>query len=276
MQSGAPQLPGDLLFRGELVATAMQKVCDAVGWNWYVDVNKDIHFYATETSSGPQSLTTSNYRYALLENQSDLNQIRTRANMVGGGAKTTAAVAIGAATTPVDECAWYTSTGGTFVSGPNIITYTGLSATSGPGNITGCSGNFYAALKQGDTCTLLVSVDDTSAQAALAIIEGGDGIHEYWEENPAWTITAAAQAASASVSAFRVAEIRGTYETLDKSTRVGQQVPIVLTSRNITSVVTLQRVTRRLIGPYTWHFKCEYAVVWSDFIDIVTRTVTPN
>ena len=52
------------------------------------------------------------------------------------------------------------NTGGTILTPySDQVTYTGLSASSGPGNLTGVSG-LVTALKQGDTCAVFVTVND--------------------------------------------------------------------------------------------------------------------
>jgi hypothetical protein len=272
IKPGAPATTSVTTFRGDLLSSAITKVADAAGWHWHVDADQRVHFYDTEASQSPQAITTTNYLYDLLEYQLDLSQVRTRFYGVGGGGQTTAPAAAGATTISVNESGWYAGGGGLVISGANIITYTGVSASSGPGDLTGCSGVLYDIL-QGDTVNVFVQVDDAGAQAALAALEGGDGIHEGWVENGDWSLATTTTQATAALAAFKNTDIRGTYFTYDKVTEPGKTLTITLPARSISTTVTLQKVTRFLKAPDRWGFTVEFSVVWSDLVDVLLREV---
>lgn len=272
VKSGAPTITGVTVFRGKPLASAITQISDAVGWHWYPDADQAIHFYDTETSQTPTALTTTNYQYDLLQYQLDISQVRTRFLGVGGGGQTTAAVVPGASSIPVNECGWYSASGGKTIVGANIITYTGMSVSSGAGDLTGCSGVLYDILL-GDTINVYVQVDDAGAQAALAALEGGDGIHEGWIENNTWSLATTTTQATAALTAFRSTDIRGSYFTYDKLTRPGKNLTITLPARNISTTVTLQKVVRQLAAPDRWGFTVDFAVVWSDLIDVLAGEV---
>lgn len=236
--------------------------------------------YTTGTAGAPDALTGTNFQYEDLEYQLDLSQVRTRVTAVGGGGTTTAPVAAAATTIPVNECAWYSATGGTILARGQYLTYTGRSAASGPGNITGVpaagTGSISIALLQGDEVQVVVTQNDATAQSALAALEGGDGIHEEWIEDSSWTSAAASLQASASLAAFKNTDIRGSYSTYDAKTKVGATVAIVLPSRGISASVTLQRVQQTHVNPNRWHYTCEFAIVWSDVIDLLIGVVSTS
>lgn len=276
VKSGAPNLTGPLVFLGTKVADAYTQLMDATpGWHWKVDPDQILHWYDTEAVQQPTGLSATNYLYDLLDYTLDVSQIRTRFYGWGNGAQTTAPVAALATSIPVDECGWYSNTGGMLLTPyADQVTYTGLSASSGPGNITGVSG-LIDALKQGDKCAVFVTVNDIPAQTALAAIEGGfsDGIREGTVQDPTWSLATTTAQANAALAAFKNQDVRGTYETRDKLTKVGAVVPISITRRNISTSVTLQTVTRHLIAKNQWGYTCEFARVWSDLIDLITGTV---
>jgi hypothetical protein len=272
VKSGAPTITGVTVFRGESLASALTRVADAVGWHWYPDADQTLHFYDTETTQTPSALTTSNYQYDLLQYVLDLSQVRTRFFGVGGGGQTTAAALAGASSIAVNECGWYSASGGKVVAGANIITYTGVSVSSGVGNLTGCSGVLYDILL-GDTINVFVQVDDAAAQTALAALEGGDGIHEGWVENGTWSLATTTTQATAALTAFKSTDIRGSYFTFDKLTRPGKSLTITLPARNISTTVTLQRVVRTLASPDRWGFTVDFSIVWTDLIDVLSGEV---
>lgn len=281
VRSGAPALTGDMVFRGVPISDAIGQIADAVGWKVYPDADQVVHFFSTETEQAPTALQVGTYTYENLDYSLDISQIRTRMYGVGGGAATTAPVAVGATTIAVDECGWYAAVGGQILADSNVITYTGVSATSGPGTVTGCSGITMAVL-QGVTCNVFVQLDDATAQTALAALEGGDGIHEGWIEDGRWSLATTTYQAQAVLTAFKSQDVRGTYTSRDRFTAVGKLVTINLPGRSINTTVTLQRVNRRLEFPLGragtgyasgWIFAADFSVVWSDLVDLLTGAV---
>lgn len=228
----------------------------------------------------PDPLIATNMQYSGLEYQLDLTQVRTRITVIGGGTQTTAPVAAGATSISVEDCSWFAGTGGTVLARNQIITYTGTSAASGPGNLTGVpaagTGCINTALLQGDEVQVYVQRNDAAAQTALAALEGGDGIHEDWIEDSLWTIAAATVKADAALLKFKNTDVRGSYQTYDTKTHVGASVAILLPSRGIATSVTLQRVTQTHVSPDRWSYQCEFAVVWSDVVDLLIGVVSSS
>lgn len=68
------------------VADCLQKLADAISYVWYVDYNKDIHFFPKNTETAPFNLTdtSNNYIYGSLEIVEDLTQIRNSVLVQGG------------------------------------------------------------------------------------------------------------------------------------------------------------------------------------------------
>lgn len=274
IKSGAPTLTGDLPFRGTPVMDALQQLALTVSWHVYPDYDKIVHFFLTESESTPAALQAGNAQFDGLDYVLDLSQIQTRVYGVGGGAQTTAPVAASATTVPVNECGWYGATG-TFLSPyGDKVPFTGRSASSGPGNLTGATG-IVTPILQGDTCAVFVQVDDAAAQTALAALIGGgdDGIREGWIEDGRWSLATATNQATAQIATFKNQDIRGSYTTYDKLTKAGKTLAINITQRSINTSVTLQRVTRTLAAPNKWHFSAEFSVVWSDLVDVLTRAI---
>lgn len=68
------------------VTDAIQKLADLVGYSWYVDYNKDIHFFEKNTNPAIFNITDGdgNHIPATLRVENDLSQIRNRVFIKGG------------------------------------------------------------------------------------------------------------------------------------------------------------------------------------------------
>jgi hypothetical protein len=75
------------------VADCLQKLADAVSYVWYVDYDKDVHFFPKNTEAAPFNLTdtSGNYIYDSLQIIDDLSQIRNSVLVQGGEAESAAA-----------------------------------------------------------------------------------------------------------------------------------------------------------------------------------------
>lgn len=284
VQTSSPALTAPLVFKGVKIASALTALCQATSpnWNWYPDANLDLHYFLTESSQRPKALVPGNSTYDQLDYTLDLSQIRTRMQVEGDGATATAPVAVGATSIAVDECAKYGASGGTIVAPEGIlITYTGRSASSGPGSLTGVpasgAGSVSVPLLQGDRLNVWVVVDDAAAQTALGILErdannnATDGIHEQYLAVPAGTIAECQQQGNAALAAYKSAVVTGTVWSRDKLMHTGKILSIALPSRGISVDVTIQQVTRSLMTVNTWQFDVTFGTVWRNLVDVLKR-----
>jgi len=166
----------EIEFTSKYPRQALTALANRGGYLWYVDPNRDIHFFDTEISQAPDAIDSLNREYWGFAHDEDLTQIINQVQFEGGGSVVTAEVLIGASTIPVSDTVWYNDAGGTIVSGPQIITYTGRSTTSNAGNLTGVSGVLYR-IPVDQEVNLWVVRNDTASQTTMAALEGGDGIH---------------------------------------------------------------------------------------------------
>jgi len=285
VQPGGPVLDAPLTFRGAKVGTAIQSVATATApnWNWYVDVDMDVHYFLTETSQRPVALAPGVYNYNTLDYTLDLTQVRTRMIVLGGGGRCSSPTAAGSSSIPVDETSWYSATGGELFSPSEgqVITYTGRSASSGPGNITGVPtsgvGSILDTCQQGEQLNVRVVVDDAAAQAALGLLEldqnfaATDGIHEQFININNGTIAQCTQAALAELSAFKTAVVTGSLWSLDRQMRSGKILSIKLPVRGIVLDVTIQQVTRTFYTASTWQFQVQFGALWRNLIHVLRR-----
>lgn len=81
------QSVASISFNRLTVADCIQKLADALSYSWYVDYDKDIHFFPKNTEAGPSlSDSSENYIYNSLEIVEDLTQVRNSVLVQGGEA----------------------------------------------------------------------------------------------------------------------------------------------------------------------------------------------
>jgi hypothetical protein len=112
---------------------------------------------------------------------------------------------------------------------------TGLPA-SGPGAIV------YAIAK-GDDINLLVTRENLTAQAAMAAMVGGDGIHEDFVQDRRLSRVEAEDRGDARLLEVQDPEVRITYATRDQTTRSGRDVAITLSAPAVSGTFRIQSVT---------------------------------
>lgn len=78
-----------ITFNRVSVTEALQKLAKLSNYSWYVDYNKDIHFFAKNTEIAPFNITdtSDNYIYDSLEVSEDISQLRNRVFVRGGEAE---------------------------------------------------------------------------------------------------------------------------------------------------------------------------------------------
>lgn len=161
-------------FTQETVRNALERLADAAEAYLHISPTKHIHIFQAPThlAANVVALQDADPSFSRLSRTLDYTDIATRIEVRGGGSLTTADVIAGATTIPVAECRWYAGTGGRVLIEQQEVTYTGVSAASGPGTLTGCAG-ITRAIPSGVTVDVFVRVNDSSAQTALAAVLGG-------------------------------------------------------------------------------------------------------
>lgn len=78
-----------ITFNRVSVTEALQKLAKLSNYSWYVDYNKDIHFFEKSTEPAPFNIsdTSNNYIYDSLEVSEDISQLRNRVFVRGGEAE---------------------------------------------------------------------------------------------------------------------------------------------------------------------------------------------
>lgn len=254
-----PQSLGDIdeiSFTQTRVSEALKRIASACGGRLRIDYRKSVSILDGVAIDSGNSIDISdasprefwNFRYVV-----DPSQWRTRVIWEGGGSTATAMVAAGATTVAVDEIGWYSASGGTVRAGTVIFTYTGRSADSGPGSLTGCS-SITDAIAQGESLYVMVQVDDTGAQTTLAGILGGgaSGIAVQFNADNRLGLAEITLRAQTDLDAYNTAQSQITYTTVNPYTQVGRDVGVSI-SAPVAIATTLTIQQQRLRGKFRYH-----------------------
>lgn len=173
---GLPTVTGGITFTNQELTACLSQLCKRIGANWMCDYHRVVSIPAARADDTPP--TVLNAIHPSLRDFShdrDLSQAVTRVYVEGGGVTAAATVAAGETILPLDgDPGWYDPAGGTVVSGPQRITYTGVSASAGGGLVgTGAapSGAPHLALASGSGVTL-----GTHAYATTFVTAVGESI----------------------------------------------------------------------------------------------------
>jgi hypothetical protein len=229
----------DMEFSGEdTVSQALQRIATAADCFW--DVRPDtggngyavINLYETYPESALATLTESDIVLPSASYVEDLTQVRTTSVFRGYGSVALAAAVPGDTDLNVEETAYYNASGGTVISGANEVTYTGLSATGGPGALTGCSGILYE-IAVGDDVDILIEETDASATTALATVLGGglSGQAKHVGVDRRLSETEATGRATADLSVFSTAlkDLTFQYVTPPRHLKIGRSLTVSIT-----------------------------------------------
>lgn len=247
-------------------------LADLIGYEWYVDYDKDIHFFPKESEYAPISLADGSTNYRGFRVLRDPTQIRNRVYVRGAtyyGAEKTVNL-VGNGQTRVWQLPYEIKE----VS----MDLNGAAVTDGVDNLTNGK-DFYwthdGRVRQDDSGTLLtdtdvlavsflpkiplrVVVEDPASIAARAAIEGGDGIHEYLVVDERIEDKALARKrGQAELRMYANAEQVIRFRTFENGLRAGQLLPINLTRYDLDGNYLIRRVTLQYAGDLDTY---EYAV----------------
>lgn len=261
----------DISFTSEPVPDAFTRIAERIpGCVWFVDAFGDLHFGTTmPVSPAPAALTNSsavlfrNVRY-----KQDLSQVRTRVYVEGRGGKITEFQPPTGADLYVDTPSEIFNNPATDGRG-NSVYYVRLKTLVVPyrdlddtgfdhliGNATSLAliAQYYAEgnsrIREGDEVNLWVQRDDTSAQAALAALEGGDGIREAYVVDRRLNQVGCEQRGDDELARLSTMIETLTYETTDVNAIPGRDVVVSLSSGEfaVSGTFRIKKVTIGRIG----------------------------
>lgn len=232
----------------ETPTTFLNRLMALVGGYWWLDYDRVIHcrlLTAEPDGTQPDALDSTNDEYRLFTFQRDVSQVRTRVRCIGASTTTTTDTAVAATSIAVADLSIFGASGGLALVGTNRITYTGRSATSGAGNLTGVSGVDYA-VDDGGNAQVLAEQSDTYAASVIANLSGGTGIIEQVISDGSADDAKARQLAQADLVLNATPDATITFETYDPLAVPGRTVYVDLTiaetGEEIADAFTIQSV----------------------------------
>lgn len=237
----------DLTFEDATVTDVLDQLSEIADGFWDVDGDKRVHIFTDPDHLSTDSLTldASSRNFSGLSVTRDGTEIATRVIVHGASVQVTSLTSSASTTLPIEECAPFigasTSAGDAFVNGAEIA-YTGVSVSSGPGNLTGVTG-LTTDVPQGAAAQVRVVVEDSSAQTALATLLGGgmSGVAEIMIQAGGEGIDTCTGIANSVLAVRKASQVQLSYRAQDQvhtgaqETVPGQVVSVSLSSPSTVS-----------------------------------------
>ena len=256
-----------LAFKYEYPSKCLQQLAELIGYDWYVDEDKDIHFFAKESIAAPFNLTDTNgkYYFDTLEVKSDVKNLRNTIIVRGGTYLGTSVTEDQEADGDAITFLWaYKYSNAVFKK--NAVTLTvGIDFIDDPAsfdalyNFNEKALKFPAASKPtaGDTITVtgdphipvIVRVKDPVAIAA-------HGAFEYKVVDKSINSKEGARdRAQAELRGWASEIYEGKFETKESGMKTGHAINVTSTIRGLNQDYIVSRIDSKLINPNEWRHK---------------------
>jgi len=270
-------------------ADCIRKICNETGYSWYVDYDKDAHFFASETMSSPYQIDEgSSFLWKNLNIEPDLSQVRNKVTVTGGSFLSS----------PIIDPFVGDDTADTYTLTYNphnmTITEDAVAKTVGIENITDpatvdyivsywekkvrrTAGNLglgvTLAVTYSYTATVITQAEDPAAQTFLQALEGGDGIHQdRIDDNSIASITEAHQIALAEIRKNAYPIIKGSFETFQDGFSVGALLTVALaTDTTYNGAYQIQRISARCISGELFYYTIQFSVRRTNVEDLLVK-----
>lgn len=253
----------EVRFNGQNVTQCFNELAELIGYSWYIDYNKDLHFFARETNLAPFAITDTSANFLTMKITTTREQYRNVQYLIAGedvaDAKTESFIGDGTRKTY--------SLSLKVAKVPSSVTVNGVAKTIGIRGVDTGKDWYWSKdekeISQSDSAAALTSVqtlavtyqglipikvqsrleDEITARVAA---EGGSGIYEAIEEDPrAETQDLALDKSNGLLRRFgkipRIVEI----ETDTPGLKAGQLININITPHAINGDFLIDRVTMR-------------------------------
>ena len=274
--TGAPAVER-IIFDYKRPSDCFKELCEYCGWDWYVDYNKDLHFFnPIEANQLAPVVIDSSTKIREFRHALEITGLRNRVYVRGG-------------TMLSDPWTYETKADGTarqwwLPHKPHDISLTvgGEAKTVGVENVDEEADYDYMMNFQekyircsehtstpADGATISVTyrydidvitvVEDVASQQAVAAVQGGDGVYEHVIVDETLTTIEAAEAAGyADLREHANPRVSGSFMTEITGWEPGQLVTIDLPDRGIQNTFLVQRVTITPLVNWSWTYHVEY------------------
>lgn len=255
--ASTPTVP-TVKFNYEQVTRCFTQVCDLIGWDWYVDFNKDIHLFSTETAPAPFSLTdtSDNFEWATLEINKTILQLKNSIYVRGGDYKktfdatNTPDVYKGDGTKLTFPLAYQYAT--IAVTKNGVLLNVGTDQQTDPATVD-CVYNFNEKIVKFNTGSAPISTDTIKMYGdalipIIGLVRDHTSIAAYGEyqaiivDKQITSISEAQTRAQAEAVKYSESVYEGQFKTLRTGLRTGMKINITSAIRNISKDFKINRI----------------------------------
>lgn len=285
-------------FNYEYVSDCLRQLAELTNHDWYVDYDKDLHFFAKETVAAPFDLsdTGGKYIYDSLKIRKDITPVRNTVIVRGGEYKaepfTVERIGDGS----------HRIFGTEYHFDEVAVVVTGQRKSVGLDNIDDetnydCLYNFTEKLVKfrGDKVPtngsevkisgrpylpVLVKLRDNTSISIFSSAEGNDGIYEYKIiDRTIKSKEGARQRARAELIAYSATVSEGEFETYETGLRAGMRIRVQSDLRSVDEYYVINRVETRVLvsnesNTKLWHKVSLMTTRSFDHIDLLQKLLT--
>lgn len=264
-----------MAFNYEQPTRAIEKIAKQIGWEWYVDADKDVHFFPpTSLTPAPFNIddAAGNLEWPTIEIDQSIQNMRNSVYVIGGNYSKTFD-----ATTTLDK---YT-TDGTRITFPLAYSYTlasivvtldGVSQTIGAINSTTdpatvnvlySEGGKFVQFTTTPAANKVVKIYGSATIPITAHTDNQSAVATYGEYQDAIidknikTVQEAQQRAGADIEQYGVVTYNVRFQTIRPGLSVGQTITINSTKFGFNMPLIVQRVEGACYGPQQMEYTVE-------------------
>lgn len=292
VQSGS--IVGTIKFNYDQVTVALEKLAKQIGWEWYVDADKDIHFFPPDTvANAPYTIddTSGNLEWASLNIDQSVVNMKNSIYVIGG----TYTKSFDATTTPdvyqTDGVASVFPIAYPYTADSIVVTLAGVSQTIGTDNITdpvtvqvlyneqGRFIRFTSVPTTGQT----IKVYGLAQIPILAQVQNDPAIATYGEiqdvivDQNISSVEEAQQRGLAQIAQYGSPVYAIRFSTLKTGFEVGQTISINSTIFGVNVQVIIKRITGKMYSPTQMRYEVECVGTEEvNFVDIMKLLLIQN
>lgn len=276
-------------FNYKPISACIEDLARMVGYDWYIDADKDIHFFPPSTNLAPFDVNDDDgsYRYDSLILRLDNTQVRNSIVVRGGtylGTQFTSEIEANGTDAVYPLAYKYTDFSCTLTGNPLNI---GIDYIDNPDNYDALY-NFNEKIirfKDGDkpsngaimriggkpNLPVIIKLKSNSAIATMSAQEGSDGIYEYLiVDKNINTKEGARQRARAEIATYADTLTEGEFVTEMAGLRAGMKIRVNSVSRDVDTNLVINRVTLTQWTKDSFVYKVSLISTKSyDFIDMM-------
>lgn len=280
-------------FNYKPLAQCIQMLADAINYDWYVDYDKDLHFFARESREAPFYLTdgSGNYIYNTLVIRRDNTQIRNTITVRGGeyiGSQLTTEIETNGVDSIFPLPYKFQDFGATLTGQPLDI---GVDYINNPDDFDALY-NFQEKIlrfkdadkpSQGSTISIygkpylpvIIKYRDAAAINAMVSAEGGDGIYEYLiKDSSINSREGAIQRAQAEIVAYAQTLSEGEFITEVPGLRAGMTMVVQSDSRGLDETFVINKVSITQMTADSFYYKVSLITTRTkDLIEVLQKLI---